>query len=472
MRAALDRAFPSQYPRTRWPPAAWLAIGGLLLLTATTLLSRDLSNLGLNLLLLGSFLSAPAIGRGDPDAIWYVVVLVFAAWMLAVNTFASAPDGLDHWKHTREHLRFCAFLLCGWWLGGVERNAAVLVAVALGGLVAVVLTLGAGDWALLGQGSRVSFGLRNEQHSALLFGTLILAVVCLAPRAFSRRARGDRWRWPRILLWTNLVVVSLVLVIASQTRQVWVGLLAAGVAILWLSLHNRLGQRIKRRAALLALAGLLALATALPTLMPATLDALWTRTATELAGVRALIADQGEGVDQNSLAIRLVLWQLGLSAIAERPWTGHGAAYGRAVIAGSELPDGIRDHIGHLHNSYLELWVAYGVAGPTVFAVLLLALARRTAHAWQRGWLAADLAVFGIAWIAFFATVNLFESYVSYRSGHLLMLLVGGILYSLAIPGRRAEARARTGGSLGQLRDATAAQRAGEPPAISPHRSD
>lgn len=436
----LDRAFPALYQRSGWAPAAWLAIGGLWVFAGSVLLSRDLSNLGLNLFLVGSFLSTPAIYRGDPDARWYLLVLLCAAWMLTVNTFfAAGAEDLTHWKHSREHLKIFLFLLCGWWLGGAERSVWTLILVGVGGVLAVVIAHGSSDWSLLGEGARLKFGFRNQQHSAAIFATVLLGVLCFARRAFSTEARSKSSRWLRIVLWTGLLASSLVVIITSQTRQVWLGLVVAGTVILWLKLQSGVGRRIRRRVSLALIASVLLVGTALPILMPATLDAIWSRSATELAGVKGLVAGETDEVQVNSLTIRLLIWQLGLESALDRPWIGHGAGYSRELIATSDLPESIRAEIGHLHNSYLELWVAYGLAGALVFAGVLIALARRGLHAWRAGWMPSDLAVFGLSWLAFFATINLFESYVSYRSGQLLLLVVGGIVYGLALPGRRAE---------------------------------
>jgi O-antigen ligase len=62
-----------------------------------------------------------------------------------------------------------------------------------------------------------------------------------------------------------------------------------------------------------------------------------------------------------SLGSRWHMLELGVEAAAASPWTGLGAA-GRALVVERAERD-VKGSLFHLHNEYLQAWVAYGVPG-------------------------------------------------------------------------------------------------------------
>jgi O-antigen ligase len=161
------------------------------------------------------------------------------------------------------------------------------------------------------------------------------------------------------------------------------------------------------------------------------------RISSELYAIEQMQTHQLKDTPSTSATIRLTLWRTAAEAIAKRPLTGYGGAARKIVLKDAGLPVHLVGQIGHFHNSYLELWLSYGVLGPLVFIGILILLGWRLIAASRQKCLAPDFALFGLSWLAFFATVNIFESYVSYRSGAYLIFIVGGALYSIAIPARR-----------------------------------
>ena len=79
------------------------------------------------------------------------------------------------------------------------------------------------------------------------------------------------------------------------------------------------------------------------------------------------------GQSLNSVETRLVVWNLGLEAILEKPIFGHGNADTKALIAEKAVRDGhavIRQKSIGVHNQYLDAWITKGILG----AILMLAL--------------------------------------------------------------------------------------------------
>ena len=79
------------------------------------------------------------------------------------------------------------------------------------------------------------------------------------------------------------------------------------------------------------------------------------------------------GQSLNSVETRLVVWNLGLEAIMEQPFFGHGNADTKALIAEKAVRDGhdeIKEKSIGAHNQYLDAWITKGIFG----AILMLAL--------------------------------------------------------------------------------------------------
>jgi hypothetical protein len=45
--------------------------------------------------------------------------------------------------------------------------------------------------------------------------------------------------------------------------------------------------------------------------------------------------------------------------------------------------------------------------------------------------ISAEFACLGTSWITFFTIINIFESYVMYRTGYFLFIIFGGIIYGI-----------------------------------------
>ncbi|MCC6208699.1 MAG: O-antigen ligase family protein [Gammaproteobacteria bacterium] len=435
--SCLDRNFPSAYPRARAPVLAWIALFALVLFALSNFIEPTLARKGEWLLLIATLLACGQIRREDPDAWLYIAMFLFLGLMLWMNWRAAREwgAGYDHFSYTRDYMRLFWFLMAGWWLGGRERNIFVLFAIAVAALFITIQSEGGlSSWVRLLKGHRVDFNLHNAEHVGLLFGSVLIGLLSFMFRFFDNRRRlAARMAWA--MLWLLLFSGTTAVVLGAQTRQTWLGFALAMIASLAFLLSNRLSGNfpVKRLIGISVAIGLV-IAAGLST---NSFDRMVKRVTVELNGVELLQMDDINIAQVNSSTTRLILWKTAFDAISKRPLLGYGGAARKIVIEHADLPASIRKY-GHFHNSYLELWLSYGIAGPLIFIAMLVILGRRLMQACRSGHVTMDFAVFGVAWLVFFAVANMFESYVSYRTGAYLMLIVGGALYSIAIPARRA----------------------------------
>ncbi|TDO16830.1 MULTISPECIES: O-antigen ligase family protein [Halomonas] len=346
--------------------------------------------------------------------------------------------GLGRWHHPQwvadnpqldRLAKLFIFISVAWWLGGNTRKTLLLWSCGLLGFLVASFTHGQGlqEWVSGLQGTRVGFGIRNLQHGSMLFGVALLGVVMFGPRFASS---GGRWVIWRLAAWLAVLVLCLVGVVIGQTRAVWLSLLASllvsgGVWCVWALAKGRALPRFKTCSMAGGVLLLVMVASGF-----AFHDTLKTRLLTESGVIAELAAGHFDAVPYTSVGIRIHSWQAALEWIAERPLVGWGGQ-GRGLVMEYTpwLPDFVKEEFGHLHNFFLEVWVAYGLFGVLLFVVLAVWIGRGTWLAWRAGVMPNDVALFGTAFFLYWVVINQFESYNSFGTGvYVHNLVVGGLV--------------------------------------------
>ncbi|WP_377517071.1 O-antigen ligase family protein [Microbulbifer taiwanensis] len=320
-----------------------------------------------------------------------------------------------------------AFAAIACWLGGSTRNTLMLWLLALVSLLLAPWVVGGGfaEWALGADGQRIDFGLHNAQHTAMLFGTALIGLLVLAPRLI-RTAKG--FSSPAVavagLLWLAAVAICMLAVLYSQTRAVWLGLLVAALFLCGVGLRaaflkygsNSWPRLLAATALCIALLGALGARFG---------DIVAERLGYESDTINLVLAGNIEAAPYTSTGIRVHSWMEALSWIQERPLLGWGGKGRSLVIEHSEsMPRHLKDTIGHLHNSYLDLQVNNGLLGSLLFLALLIWLLRAAVRTWRRGELPGDLLLFFLCFILYWLVTNCFESYLFFASGSYVFGLV------------------------------------------------
>lgn len=280
-------------------------------------------------------------------------------------------------------------------------------------------------------GSRINFGIVNSQHSGMLAALALLGMAAFLNRLLSVSAVGNR-RWWR-LPYTLVALAMMATTILTQTRGVWLGLMVALLgACLFLFWRSRAMRKTTigvppvagHRRSRYAIAALILL-------VPALFGGLVNdRVASENPFSVFSVEDGEEPVMKESVRIRLYTWREALDWIVQRPLFGWGGNGRRMVVAATpELTKAEIGRFGHLHNSYLDTLVNYGLAGLLVWFCLLGWLSTSVARAWRDGQLADDWLLFWLAFLLYWLVINMFESYMYYHTGvYAFALVAGGML--------------------------------------------
>jgi len=346
--------------------------------------------------------------------LWAALAIQLLSW--AGSQF-SHPELAEPYPKLDRLARLFLFLLLAWWLGGQTRNVFIFWTVAAAGLLISPWVLGFGHTEMLQgfKGSRIDLDIRNAQHPALLYGSLLIGLVVFLPRILKT---FKPWS---VLPWALVFALTVAVVVFTQTRAVWSGLviviIAAPVALILLN-YRKVSRKSAITLVLLIVAALAALTVTISQVAPQRIFA-------EQSSVRLVLDGDFENLPYSSIGTRIHSWRAGLELAAQHPfigWGGNAREYALAQVGW--VPDEKAERFQHLHNSYLELLVQYGLIGLAWYLLLLGWLAKSTLSAWKKGNIPGDVALFFALFLVFWSWANLFESYLGFWTGELLINLV------------------------------------------------
>jgi O-antigen ligase len=308
---------------------------------------------GSNALLALSVLTAPWTVRRPlwrPRHAALLAPVVAYLGLLAISIALSYDPEISR-KATSDFFHFATPLLA-LWLVSRERDARTLVTgvIVLGTVVALYgLVQFAAGFDDLHNRMTGPFS-----HYMTFSGVVLMADTLL----LGRLAAGRRWRaplWPGAhgaWAWTALGILNLAL-LASLTRNAWIGAAVATMALLWWT---------ARRWLLV--------------LVPAAALLLWLAPPPFASRVSSIF-----DLSQPSNYDRLCMTYAGAQMVAERPLFGLGPEMVAHRYPIYRHPTAPRYWVPHLHNSYLNLAAERGLTSLAAFLWLLLASARQ---GWRR----------------------------------------------------------------------------------------
>ena len=250
-------------------------------------------------------------------------------------------------------------------------------------------------------------------------GVLGILTFLLLPLGISRLESGGEVSHPKSVLPIIAVALGLIGVFCSGTRGAYLGMVLTFVlALFMLVLHRELSVRNAFWLFCVSLGGTIAIVSQLDT------------------GFLEKVTFSGDEPDQ-SLIIRLPLWEAYLEMVAEQPWTGYGAGISSSYLPTYYEQIGAADakFIGHSHNNYLQAWVDGGLGAFVAYLVLILSMLRitfrRIAQAANRQYVLLFIGLF-LAQV-YFHLVGITESnFIDVKVNHALIFIWALILGSEA----------------------------------------
>jgi O-antigen ligase len=366
--------------------------------------------------------------RGHP--VWPVLGLALGYLLLHSLALGLSDDGLDV---LLDLLKLLLFVPVGWALAGDPRRARlVLGAAAIGLLIRLLTHAPPMQWlAAFGDPARrLDFGF-TAIASGLYCAAGLLGLVLLLPRCVPSSGFGRALTLLGGLLAAALLTAGLLL---SRSRGTWLALLAS--APLALSAPSRQGRWV------LALFGAAALAVVL-----AGNGALTRRLADDAPAYAALAQAIGapdaaaadaawQQLPYNSVGLRLHVWRLAAAAWWQRPWFGHGPDATETLLASAA--DSPLGELAHLHNTYAELALRFGLVGLALAVALVWALAAGVGRRLREEPAMADLARFLAGALVLTAVWSVADFRLFRLDFRLYAVLLGGVAFGLGLPRQEA----------------------------------
>jgi O-antigen ligase len=381
-------------------------------------------------LLLASPKAAAQALRGHPLGL---VLPLALGYLLLHAAVPAATGGLsaDARSALLDVLKLLLLIPIGWVVAGDPRRARWLLALAGAGLLLrLLIHTPPGQWLAA---LRLDFGM-TAIGSGLYCGAALLGLLLLWPGQVPAGGWGRPAALIGGLLAATLLATALLL---GRSRGAWLALLLS----LPVALSGVLAAPGSRRRLPLAVLGAAALAVLLMGGAALTRrlgdDAPAYAALAQALGARdATAADAAwEQMPDDSVGLRLQVWRLSAAAWRQRPWFGHGAGASEALLA--DAGDPALGDLAHLHNTYMEIALRFGLVGLLLAGGVVAALAAGVARHAPDGdrhdltrFLAGALVLTAVWSVSDFRLLRLdFRLYV---------VLLAGIAFGLGLPRREA----------------------------------
>ncbi|WP_020145994.1 O-antigen ligase [Thioalkalivibrio sp. ALJ15] len=350
--------------------------------------------------------------KGSP-LIWLPVA--FAAYVVLRTVFAALferPDlATSHWDEMATWMKTAivpvliyglALAATGNWL----RHGLVTVALLMAGYcVYLAMHLSPADLVAALQTTdryNMELGFRSSaiKLPAIITGLVITTVFFFA--TLSSATSQTRWS---LLLGSSLFSLALLAffiasIIATKSRNGWLTLAIALVAVLALSIWAYRRDLHRIRGALLgAMVAMLLAAGTLTTFSWDHISERWEQTADTVQQTIALpFHGNVEELERDSVGIRVAYWAFAWERFLDRPLVGRGAADQRHLTEEFPIPPQLEDRDDTFHNSHLDILVRFGLVGYGMIAIFTVFLA---VAAWRMLGVAGGTRAIGIYTLAF-----------------------------------------------------------------------
>lgn len=364
--------------------------------------SPPVAALGSALLLLAVPISLTAPARMLAGPLPWVLAGFFCLLIVRTLTVDLFGDGTlqADWKYLANWLQLALLIPFALFLRADPQQLGRLLLLALCGLVLGVLRRL--DWE---RAFNDPIWLLTDRHGygftaigfALLCGTTVIGLLCLRRRWWENvEKRG--WNFAGRLLWFVLLILMMHGFLQSRSRGSLLALICA--ALVGLIGYGRLNPRPpagKQLSKTLTIIGLVIVAVA--ALNGASFIERWS---IGYESVTSMLRGDLERVSKSSEGLRWQAHVAGLEFWRQKPWFGWGPVETHRLMATDDL------HLKHLHNTYLEILVQFGLVGLLLFVASVSLLLYQLWQVIARNRIPVDYglflflsAIYGLLWSLF-----------------------------------------------------------------------
>lgn len=354
------------------------------------------------------------------------IILTISAWL--ASTF-YIPNLAKETPNLSILSKLFLFIIIAYWLKSNMRRIYIFLSCYCIGLL--ILFYGhsnnfISDTVSGAHGVRIDYNVVNANHPAVLSGIAFL--LCGFYFIKNMYSIKSILTYKRLALLISLLILMFYfgfVVLATQSRQVW---LAIPSALLLAPIIYIFTKKVNAKQAI-KITSISFIFILIPLILATKLDYVEHRADKEQNVMHQIIEGNVNDLPYTSIGIRIHFWLEAQKWIKQNPLFGYGEEARGLVISQSKvLPENIKNNFSHLHNSYIELIVQYGVLSIVLFIYIYYQLIR-SAYLEKSG----EIFYLSLLFFIFWFITNNFESYTLQKTGEIITNIFSPIFYTFKI---------------------------------------
>jgi O-antigen ligase len=293
----------------------------------------------------------------NPIVLIFIMILILEvlSW---TNSLIYMPEFADNTPKIDRLGKLFVFFIIAYWLNANIKNIILLwFFFILGFIVAIGVNMNINNIIELAQNQqRVDFFIKNSQFDSMLSGTSFLMSLSL----FYLTTKSSKFNknTKNIILFGLflLIILFFYLVIITQSRQVWLGLVSTIFvgSLSYILINKKFNFKI-------LVIGFISIVAILFTI--SNINTVQKRIMNE-KDVYKSIFQENKAIEMSSIGIRVNSWLDAKDWIARHPIIGlDSEAISEVIQQSKRFNSDLKKQYGHLHNFFIETLVAYGFVG-------------------------------------------------------------------------------------------------------------
>lgn len=389
-----------------------------ILYTLTALPRLGISDLLKNMIIFGSL---PYLyfnfNSFDKKIFWLILFAMLIQVISWVNSAVSIPEIAKSRPNLNPLSSIFLFVLVSIWINKEKwRRQLLFLTLILSFIFTAIYDSILNNTISLGlSGERIDFGMHNSQFTSMLSAVIIMLSTYLL---YEWKKQSTQKSYTiACFFFFAIIVLSGFSLLASQSRQVWLAL----VFVVAISPTVIFSKSDLTKVILIYLVVVLSLYALLQ------VDTISQRVFKESNVLTLLFNGEFDNIPMTSIGIRVNSWVEATKWIIDRPILGSDFNAIPYVIRTSDLfiQAGLTG-FGHLHNTYLEVLVSYGIFGIIFYFVFYKEILLNIYDNHNKKEI-----TLAITFLIFWAIINMFESFNHKGLGLYAHTIVLGGLYTL-----------------------------------------
>ena len=355
----------------------------------------------------------------------FAILVQIFSWCSSVIYFSEISNTFP--KIDRLSKLF-SFLFLSYWLHGCKRSVyLLLIFYVLAFILATVISDSfQKDFLRAFNGFRVDFDFKNAQFTSMLSGFSIIVIGFLILNSLTIYFRMKKIV---LLMYSILLLFSFFVLVASQSRQVWLAIMIILIISPFLICFFYKKAPISN-VIILFVFFLGGAAFLINTDIVKNRISHQTLTK-ESEIIEAVISGKLDEIPSKKNGIRINSWIESFYWIIENPLVGSGPnSIGEVINQSKKFSNQQKKRIKHLHSFHIEILVAYGILGSLVIYGMYYWLIRSLVLAHRENPELKMYTVLGICFLIFWVIINFFESFSSRSYGVYVHNIMFGCLYT------------------------------------------